>query len=65
MMDVGDFKDLIGRSVEDVKGELPPRYFIFVSQNDGESFYRSMDFNPYRINVTVKRGLIYKIDGLN
>ena len=65
MMDVEDFKDLIGRSVEEVKGGLPPKYFIFVSQSDGDSYYRTLEYNPYRINVTVSRGLIYKIDGLN
>jgi len=65
MMTVDDFKYLVGRTIEAAVPELPPRYFIFVADEDGQSFYRTQEFNPYRINVWVKRGVINKIDGVN
>ncbi len=63
MLQESDFKDLVGQNVDNLN--LPPKYFIFISNNDGQSFYRSIEFNPYRINVDVKRGVITRITGVN
>jgi hypothetical protein len=65
MKTVDDFKDLVGRSVDEAKKMLPEKYTIFVATEDGDSFYRTMEFNPFRINVWVKRGKITHIDSLS
>jgi hypothetical protein len=61
----GDFSELRGVKLELAKKSLPPKYFIFVSENDGESFYRSQEINYHRINVRVKKGIITHVDGVN
>lgn len=60
-----DFNYIIGKSVDNAKTELPPKYSICVIEEDGQTFYKTMDFNPFRINVIVRNGKIYRIDGLN
>jgi len=65
MMTENEFKYVVGKTLETAKGELPPKYFFFTAEEDGKSFYRSMDFNPYRINIIVKEGKVYRIQGIN
>jgi hypothetical protein len=65
MMTEDDFKYLKGKTEEEAKKDLPPRYFIFVADREGQTFYRSLEFNPFRINVRVKGGHITHIDGIN
>lgn len=65
MMTENEFKYVVGKSVEIAKKELPPKYFFFTAEEDGNNFYRSMDFNPYRINIIVKEGKVYRIQGIN
>jgi len=60
-----DFNYLVGMTVEAAKEQLPTKYFLFICENNGESFYRQMDFNPYRVNVVVRNNQIKKIDGVN
>jgi uncharacterized protein YqjF (DUF2071 family) len=64
-MTADDFKYIVGKTLDVAKQELPPRYFMFVAENNGQSFYRTQEFNPYRINVWVKNDIIIKVDGVN
>ena len=64
MLQSEDFKNLLGVSVDEAKNKIPPRYTICIIEENGQSFYRSAEFNPYRICVIVKNGIIFKIDGV-
>ena len=61
----GDFSELRGVKLDLAIKSLPPKYFIFVSDNNGETFYRSQEINYHRINVRVKNGVITHVDGVN
>lgn len=61
----GDFSELRGVKLDVAIKNLPPKYFIFISEKDGQSFYRSMEINNHRINVRVKNGVITHVDGVN
>lgn len=65
MMQVEDFKNLVGKTIEDANKDLPQKYFIFVAMSNGQSFYRSLEYNPYRINVWTKGEVISKIDSVS
>jgi len=65
MLTDSDFKNIVGKTINEAKEELPKGYFIFIGEEDGQSFYRPAEFNPYRINVIVKRGRINHIQGVN
>ena len=65
MLTESDFKYLVGKPINEAKNELPQGYFIFVEQEDGESFWRGQEANFHRVNVFVKRGVITHIQGVN
>lgn len=65
-MTESDFTKLIvGMTPQQAKEQLPPKYFIFVASENGRGFYRTIEYNPYRINVDVINGKIVKIDSLS
>jgi hypothetical protein len=61
----GDFSELRGIKLDLAIKNLPPKYFIFVGEKDGETFYRPQEINYHRINVRVKNGMITHVDGVN
>jgi hypothetical protein len=64
MKEVGDFKHLIGKTLDEAKKERTGREIIVVGERNGESFYHSAEFNPNRIIVIVKGNTITKIDSV-
>lgn len=65
MLTVDDFKYVVGKTLNVAKQELPPKYFFCVTENNGQSLYKSAEYNPHRINVWVKNDVIIKVDGVN
>lgn len=64
MKEVGDYKHLVGKTVDEAKKEITSRESIFVGERNGETFYHSIEFNPNRIIVIVKGNTITKIDSI-
>lgn len=64
-MTVDDFKNLVGKTIDEANKELPSHYFICVTDENGRGLYRTMDYNPYRICVWTRNDVIMKIDSLS
>jgi hypothetical protein len=56
-------KQLVGLSLEDAK-TIYKDYRIRVRTNDGSPLMGTCDFLPTRINVSVEKGIITKVEGL-
>lgn len=57
-----DFKFLIGKTLDQSNQLLEHPYFIWVSEQDGRTYYRSIGYNPFRIIVATRGGIIIRID---
>lgn len=56
-----DFNFLIGKTLDESKSLEYP-YYIFVGEQDGKTFYRPFEYNPYRVIVSISNGIIFRID---
>lgn len=59
MKKIKDFNYLIGQDFKKSKTDDP--YFLFPSLINGRPMIKTLDFNPYRVNISVENDKIIEI----
>ena len=63
-MEIKDFKWMIGLSLSDAKNKIQEPFFINIDRNDNKTFYKTFEFNRFRVNVEIEKGKIVQINNI-